>query len=88
MRELPCLGLTEQERKARAAFQAGYYDGAVRLLRDETARLHRADLGAWNHLSAARREKLGRLLGISRAPLGPAALHLAAELLEAVQRGE
>ncbi|THF84827.1 hypothetical protein E7T09_19530 [Deinococcus sp. KSM4-11] len=81
------LGLLEQERRARTAFQAGYYDGAVRYLRDETARTHRADLHAWTHLTSARREKLGTLLGVSRAPLGPAALELAGELLDAVRDG-
>jgi hypothetical protein len=81
------LGLVEQERRARAAFQAGYYDGAVRYLRDEAARTHRADLHAWTHLSSARRDKLGTLLGVSRAPLGPAALEVAGDLLDAVQDG-
>ncbi len=82
------LGLVEQERRARAAFQAGYYDGAVRYLRDEAARTHRADLSGWMHLTPARREKLATLLGVTRAPLGPAALSLAQELLEAVREGE
>ncbi|GGL96603.1 hypothetical protein GCM10010841_01240 [Deinococcus aerophilus] len=82
------LGMLEQERRARAAFSAGYYDGAVRYLRDETARTHRADLQRWTSLSSARREKLGTLLGVTRAPLGPAALSLTAELLEAVRQGE
>lgn len=82
------LGLVEQERRARAAFQAGYYDGAVRYLRDEAARTHRADLSGWLHLTPARRDKLGTLLGVTRAPLGPAALNLAQELLEAVREGE
>lgn len=81
------LGLVEQERRARAAFQAGYYDGAVRYLRDEAARTHRADLEGWLHLSAARWEKLGTLMGVSRAPLGPAALKVAEDLLEAVSEG-
>lgn len=82
------LGLVEQERRARAAFQAGYYDGAVRYLRDETARTHQTDLRQWTHLSSARREKLGTLMGVTRAPLGPAALSLAGELLEAVRDGQ
>ncbi|GHF53031.1 hypothetical protein HNQ07_003245 [Deinococcus metalli] len=81
------LGLVEQERRARAAFQAGYYDGAVRYLRDEAARTHRPDLHAWTHLSSARRDKLGTLLGVSRAPLGPAALEVAGDLLDAVRNG-
>ncbi|MCD0156518.1 hypothetical protein IHN57_04550, partial [Deinococcus sp. 6GRE01] len=49
---------------------------------------HRADLSGWLHLTPARREKLGTLLGVTRAPLGPAALNLAQELLEAVREGE
>lgn len=82
------LGLVEQERRARAAFQAGYYDGAVRYLRDEAARKHRTDLDRWAHLSSPRRDKLGTLLGVTRAPLGPAALSLAAAMLSAVREGE
>ncbi|MBZ9714226.1 hypothetical protein [Deinococcus multiflagellatus] len=82
------LGLLDQERRARAAFQAGYYDGAVRYLRDETARTHRDDLRRWLNLTPARREKLGTLLGVTRAPLGPAALKVTQELLEAVREGE
>lgn len=82
------LGLVEQERRARAAFQAGYYDGAVRYLRDETARTHRHDLQNWLHLSSGRQEKLGTLMGATRAPLGPAALSVVQELLEAVREGE
>ena len=58
------------------------------LLRDEAARTHRADLARWSHLSSARREKLGTLLGVTRAPLGPAALNITEDLLEAVQEGE
>ncbi|MDV6373542.1 hypothetical protein [Deinococcus arenicola] len=82
------LGLLAQERRARTAYMAGYYDGALRYLRDETAHVHRADLARWASLSSARREKLGTLLGVTRAPLGPAALNLAGELLEAVRDGE
>ncbi|CAM3606087.1 hypothetical protein DEFR109230_04860 [Deinococcus frigens] len=82
------LGLLAQERRARTAYAAGYYDGALRYLRDETALVWRADLARWSSLSSARREKLGTLLGVTRAPLGPAALNLAEELLEAVRNGE
>ncbi|MVN85805.1 hypothetical protein GO986_03395 [Deinococcus sp. HMF7620] len=82
------FGLLAQERRARAAFQAGYYDGAVRYLRDEAARTHRDDLRRWLALTPARREKLGTLLGVTRAPLGPAALRVTQELLEAVQEGQ
>ncbi|WP_029482784.1 hypothetical protein [Deinococcus marmoris] len=82
------LGLLAQERRARTAYMAGYYDGALRYLRDETARVWRGDLVRWSSLSGARREKLGTLLGVTRAPLGPAALNLAEELLEAVRDGE
>ncbi|WP_019588320.1 hypothetical protein [Deinococcus apachensis] len=81
------LGLVEQEKRARAAFQSGYYDGAVRYLRDETARTHRADLERWTYLSSARRDKLGTLLGVTRSPLGPAALALAGELLTEAREG-
>ncbi|GBF03983.1 hypothetical protein DAERI_010155 [Deinococcus aerius] len=81
------LGLVEQEKRARAAFQSGYYDGAVRYLRDETARTHRADLDRWTYLSSARRDKLGTLLGVTRSPLGPAALALAGELLVDAREG-
>ena len=82
------LGLLEQEKRARAAFQAGYYDGAVRLLRDEAARTHAADLAGWTHLSAAKRERLSALLGLERSPLGPSALEVAEQLLEAVRGGK
>jgi hypothetical protein len=82
------LGLVEQERRARAAFQVGYYDGAVRYLRDETARTHREDLQRWLNLTPARREKLGTLMGVTRSPLGPAALNIVQELLDAVREGE
>jgi hypothetical protein len=81
------LGLVEQEKRARAAFRAGYYDGAVRYLRDETARTHRADLERWTYLSSPRRDKLGTLLGVTRTPLGPAALALAGELLTDAREG-
>ena len=81
------LGLVEQEKRARAAVQAGYYDGAVRFLRDETARVARTDLERWAHLSSARRDKLGILLGVTRSPLGPGALDLVRELLDEVREG-
>ncbi|WP_291425944.1 hypothetical protein [Deinococcus sp.] len=81
------LGLLEQERLARAAFQAGYYDGTVRYLRDETARIHRGDLERWAFISSARRDKLGTLLGVTRSPLGPAALDIVSELIEDVREG-
>jgi len=79
------LGLVEQERRARAAFTAGYYDGAVRLLRDEAATLHRADLSRWTLISAARQGKLSQLIGLERSPIGPVALDIAQELLEDVR---
>lgn len=81
------LGMVEQEKRARAAVQAGYYDGAVRYLRDETARVAHADLERWAHLSSVRRDKLGTLLGVTRSPLGPGALDLVRELLEDVREG-
>ncbi len=79
------LGMVEQERRARAAFTAGYYDGAVRLLRDEAATLHRADLHRWTLISAARQSKLSQLIGLERSPIGPVALDIAQELLEDVR---
>ncbi|GAA5531914.1 hypothetical protein [Deinococcus aluminii] len=81
------LGLLDQEKRARAAFQAGYYDGAVRYLRDETARTHSKDLERWAYLSSARRDKLGVLLGVTLSPLGPAALAIAGELLVDAREG-
>lgn len=81
------LGLVEQEKRARAAFQSGYYDGAVRYLRDEAARTHRQDLDRWTYLSSARRDKLGTLLGVTRSPLGPAALALAGEMVADAREG-
>jgi hypothetical protein len=82
------LGLVQQEKRARAAVQCGYYDGAVRLLRDETARLHRDDLAGWTYLSAVKRERLGALLGLERSPLGPSALLATERLLESCRDGE
>lgn len=76
------MGLASAERRAREALRLGYADGAVRFLRDETARLYRVDLEHWSHLSSARREKLTVLLGLERCPLGGAALSLVAELAE------
>ena len=81
------LGLVEQERRARAAFAVGYYDGAVRLLRDEAASRHRADLERWPLLSSARQNKLAQLIGLERSPLGMTALGIAQELLEDVREG-
>lgn len=82
------LGLLEEERLARTAFQAGYYDGAVRYLRDETARTQRRDLERWAFISSARRDKLSTLLGVTRSPLGPAALDLVKDLIEDVREGQ
>ena len=81
------LGLVEQERRARAAFAAGYYDGAVRLLRDEAAAQHRTDLGRWPLLSPVRQGKLAHLIGLERSPLGPTALSTVQEMLEDVREG-
>jgi hypothetical protein len=81
------LGMVEQERRARAAYASGYYDGAVRLLRDEAATVHRSDLGRWTALSHARQAKLAQLVGLERSPLGPTALAVAQELLEDVREG-
>ncbi|MDB5045997.1 MAG: hypothetical protein JWQ08_2047 [Deinococcus sp.] len=81
------LGLLEQEKRARAAFNSGYYDGAVRLLRDETARTHRSDLERWGFISSVRRDKLATLIGVERSPLGPAALQIAGALLDHAREG-
>lgn len=81
------LGLVEPERRARAAFTVGYYDGAVRLLRDEAASRHRADLERWPLLSPARQSKLSQLIGLERSPIGPTALDIADALLEDVREG-
>ena len=81
------LGLVEQEKWARAAFQSGYFDGAVRLLRDECARIHRADLAGWTHLTSTRQDRLGVLLGVTRSPLGPSALTVAQDLLHDAREG-
>ncbi|MFC4453244.1 hypothetical protein [Deinococcus sonorensis] len=81
------LGLVDQEKRARAAFQSGYYDGAVRLLRDEAARVHPDDLARWTSLSGARRERLSTLIGLTRSPLGPTALEIAREMLLDVREG-
>ena len=81
------FGLTEQEKRARLAIQAGYYDGAVRFLRDEAAERWLADLENWTYLSSARRDKLATLLGAGVSPLGPVALALARELQDDVQAG-
>lgn len=81
------LGLVEEERRARTALQAGYYDGAVRYLRDEAARTHRHDLERWGFISSARRDKLSTLLGVTRSPLGPAALEIVRTLIGEVQEG-
>ncbi|WP_261663283.1 hypothetical protein [Deinococcus sp. Marseille-Q6407] len=82
------LKMLPQEKLAHAAFNAGYYDGAVRYLRDETYALHRTDITRWAHLSGMRQNKLSILLGITRSPLGPAALKVTEELLATVREGE
>ena len=82
------LKMLPQEKLARAAFEAGYYDGAVRYLRDEAYGLHRTDIARWSHLSGMRQSKLGTLLGMTRSPLGPAALKVIEELLVTVREGE
>lgn len=82
------LDMVEEERRARNAHQAGYFDGAVRYLRDVTAQKHYNDLKRWTHISSGRREKLSVLLGITRSPLGPAALEAVQELIKNVREGE
>lgn len=82
------LDMVEEERRARNAHQAGYFDGAVRYLRDVTAMKHQEDLKRWTHISSGRREKLSVLLGITRSPLGPAALETVQSLIKHVRIGE
>ena len=81
------LGLTAQEKRARIAVQSGYYDGAVRFVRDEAARQWSGELERWTSLSGARQEKLSVLLGAGLSPLGPVALQVASGLLEDVRVG-
>ncbi|AWN22926.1 hypothetical protein DKM44_06535 [Deinococcus irradiatisoli] len=81
------LNLVEQEKRARLAVQAGYYDGAVRFLRDEAAQRWRADLERWPYLSGARQDKLGTLLGAGSSPLGPVAAALVRDLIADVRAG-
>ncbi|MBB6099270.1 hypothetical protein HNR42_002708 [Deinobacterium chartae] len=80
------LGLGDAERRAREALEAGFFDGAVFFLRQESARGRDADLRDWNHLPHARRERLSLLWGLERCPLGPAALQLAETLLAEVEK--
>jgi hypothetical protein len=81
------IRLARKERRARAAYAAGYYDGTVRLLRDEAAAVHRADLERWPLLSPARQSKLAQLISLERSPIGPTALSTLQELLEDVREG-
>lgn len=75
------MGLLATEQQARLAIQAGYYDGAVRYLRDRSAQTHLSDIENWACLGDRRREKLSTLLGVTRAPLGAAALEVLDVLL-------
>ncbi|AZI42226.1 hypothetical protein EHF33_05240 [Deinococcus psychrotolerans] len=81
------LNLVQTEKRAKLAQQAGYFDGAVRFVRDEAALLWRSDLERWNHLSSARQAKLSTVLGAGLSPLGPVALEIGRELIEDVRAG-
>lgn len=81
------LNLVQAEKRARLAAQAGYFDGAVRFVRDAAAQLWRGDLERWAYLSSARQDKLVTLLGAQTSPLGPVAAELARELIEDVRAG-
>lgn len=81
------LNLVEPEKRARLALQAGYYDGAVRFLRDEAAQRWRAELENWTYLSGPRREKLSLLLGVGSSPLGPVAAEQIEQLIADVRVG-
>ncbi len=81
------LNLVQAEKRARLAAQVGYFDGAVRFVRDAAAQLWRGDLERWAYLSSARQDKLVTLLGAQTSPLGPVAAELGRELIEDVRVG-
>ncbi|WP_420596769.1 hypothetical protein [Deinococcus sp.] len=81
------LNLVDAEKHARAAVQAGYYDGAVQYLRHAAARRTRADVERWTYLGSARQDKLATLLGAGVSPLGPVAISLCRTLIEDVRVG-
>ena len=81
------LNLVPTEKRARLAAQAGYYDGAVRFVRDAAAQVWRSDLERWPYLTSARQDKLGILLGAATSPLGPVAAELGRELIADVRAG-
>lgn len=78
------MGLSQAEKSARMAVQTGYYDGAVRYLRDAAGISHLENIERWEYLSSARRDKLSTLLGLTRVPLGSAALELTDQLLKEI----
>lgn len=75
------LSLTQQEKRARAAVESGYLRGSMFYLRQQSTRIHREALKQWNHLPAARIERLNQLWGLERSPLGWVAVHLVQEFL-------
>lgn len=81
------LNLVQVEKRARLASQVGYFDGAVRFVRDAAAQAWRGDLERWPYLSGARQDKLVTLLGAEISPLGPVAAELCRELIEDVRAG-
>lgn len=81
------LNLVQAEKRARLAVQVGYFDGAVRFVRDAAAQVWRGDLERWPYLSSARQDKLVTLLGAEISPLGPVAAELCRELIEDVRAG-
>ena len=83
-RQLELVGrLVEPSREGRDQLDAAGH-ARQRLV---VVRLHRADLERWSYLSSPRRDKLGTLLGVTRSPLGPAALTLAGEVLQDAREG-
>lgn len=75
------LSLTQQEKRARVAVEAGFRQGSIFYLRQESTRVHREALKQWSHLPAARRERLSQLWGLEHAPLGWVAVNLVRDLL-------
>ncbi|GEM45400.1 hypothetical protein [Deinococcus cellulosilyticus] len=75
------LSLTQQEKRARIAVEAGFRQGSIFYLRQESVKVHREALKQWTHLPATRRERLSQLWGLEHAPLGWVAVNLVRELL-------
>ncbi|GGJ40364.1 hypothetical protein [Deinococcus roseus] len=75
------LSLTQQEKRARIANEAGFAQGSIFYLRQESTRIHQEALKQWAHLPAPRRERLSQLWGLERSPLGWVAVNLVREFL-------